>query len=77
MNSGKRVLQIEDGYGGDKTNDPQVISEHDVVLTTYRVTPYVVYDIHSVYVIRSNKWVGSGQSDGFRTSRNKEILFMP
>lgn len=24
-------------YGGDRTNDPKVISEHDVVLTTYGV----------------------------------------
>ncbi|KAK8567119.1 hypothetical protein V6N13_005031 [Hibiscus sabdariffa] len=37
LNSGKHVLQIEDDYGGDRTNGPRVISEHDVVWTTYGV----------------------------------------
>ncbi|KAI9119451.1 hypothetical protein K1719_009327 [Acacia pycnantha] len=38
-------------YGGDRTNDPRVISGHDVVLTTYRVLgdAYKTYKENSIY----------------------------
>ncbi|KAI9119540.1 hypothetical protein K1719_009416 [Acacia pycnantha] len=38
-------------YGGDRTNDPRVISGHDVILTTYRVLgdAYKTYKENSIY----------------------------
>ncbi|XP_028762400.1 DNA repair protein RAD5B [Neltuma alba] len=44
-------LSIFVHYGGDRTNDPRVISAHDVVLTTYRVLgdAYKTYGENSIY----------------------------